>query len=259
MPRIRDNDQSTLNSIISYFPVLGKQLSFIFVFCFLSAILQGCSFKNKVDPFEGINRGVFVLNRAFDRVLLKPTARIYETVIPKFFRNRINDFFQNLTEIPTIANDILQADFASFKNDASRFALNTTWGLGGLFDVAACAGRKRHFNDFGQTLGKWGYKQSAYIVLPLFGPSTVRDAIGRAANYGMSVWPYIQSNEFGWGLYALFVIDSRAEYMKFEPVINEVAIDDYVFFRDAYLQRRAAEIRGCCATTEAVNLEGPPE
>lgn len=231
---------------------------FCLVLCF-TGTLAGCAFKNKMDPFEGLNRGVFVLNKAFDSVLLRPAARIYQTVLPKFVQNRVNCFFQNLTEIPTIANDILQADFASFKNDASRFALNTTWGIGGLFDIAEKAGRARHFNDFGQTLGKWGYKKSAYIVLPFFGPSTIRDSIGRAANYGMSVWPYIRPQSLSWWLYGAFAIDARAYYLKFEPALDEVSVDEYVFMRDAYLQRRAAEIRGCTVSSEPFILEGPPE
>lgn len=231
----------------------------IYIVTFLSIILSGCAFRNPIDPFEGVNRGVFVINKTLDCAILKPAARIYQKFLPKFVQNRINNFFQNIVEIPTIANDLLQADFPNFRNDASRFLLNTTWGIGGLFDVASTADRCRHFNDFGQTLGKWGYKNSIYIVLPFFGPSTVRDSIGRAVNYGMSPWPYIRPTGLGWGLYAAFAIDARAYYIKLEPAIDEAAVDEYVFFRDAYLQHRAVEIRGCCGANEPILLEEPPE
>jgi len=226
----------------------------------LSFSLSGCAFKNKADPFEGLNRGAFALNKTIDRVVLRPSARIYQAVLPKFFQTRVNNFFQNITEIPTIANDILQFN-TSFGSDLSRFLLNTTWGIGGLFDVAEKAGRPRHSNDFGITLGKWGYKKSAYIVLPFFGPSTVRDGIGRAVNYSMSPLPYVKPPALAWGLFGLYAIDTRACYLKLEPAIDAAAIDEYVFFRDAYLQRRAAEIGDCLskAPTEAELLEGPPE
>jgi len=229
-----------------------------FLVIFLSLILSGCAFRNKVDPFEGVNRGVFVINKTLDRAILKPVACIY-LCFPPIVRNRVNNFFQNISEIPTVANDLLQGDFPNFEKDASRFLLNTTWGLGGLFDVAATVNRCRHHNDFGITLGKWGYRNSIYIVLPVFGPSTVRDTIGRAITYGLTPWPYIRQQKICWGFYAAFAVDTRACYLKIEPAIDEAAVDEYVFLRDAYLQRRAAEIRGSCATVEPVLLEEPPE
>lgn len=227
--------------------------------------LSGCAFKKKTDPFEGINRGVFLLNKTVDRVLLKPAARIYTAVLPKFAQARINSFFQNLTELPTIANDILQADFCNAATDTSRFIVNSTWGIGGLFDWSEKVGRPRHTNDFGLTLAKWGYKNSVYIVLPFFGPSTLRDTIGRGVTYGMSVWPYLghlRPKGLAWGLYGLYAVDTRSCYLKLEGSIGDVCVDEYVFMRDAYLQRRAAEMNqgaGNKINASSILLEGPPE
>ena len=231
----------------------------IIIVTLLSMSLSSCSFRNKKDPFEGVNRGIFVINRTLDRAFLKPAACFYQRCFPQFVQRRINNFFLNIAEIPTSINDLLQCDCPNFAKDASRFLLNTTWGIGGLFDVAAMANRCRHFNDFGITLGKWGYKDSIYIVLPFFGPSTVRDTIGRALNYGVSPWPYIRPQSICSGFYVAFAVDARAYYLKMEPAIDEAAVDEYVFFREAYLQRRAVEIRGVCATAEPVLLEEPPE
>lgn len=227
----------------------------------LIAALPGCAFKKKCDPFEGINRGVFVINKALDSVVLRPTARLYQVFVPKFFQNRLNCFFQNLGELPTIANDVLQMEGESLCSDTARFVLNTTLGIGGLFDVAELKGLKRHYADFGQTLGRWGYRDSVYIVLPFFGPSTVRDSIGRAVTYGMTVWPYLRPERLNWTLYILNIIDTRANYLKFEPMIDAVAFDEYLLIRDAYLQRRACEITvpGANVLTETSTLKGPPE
>lgn len=223
--------------------------------------LSACTFRNKTDPFEGLNRGVFLLNKAADRVVLRPVARIYQTIIPCFVQNRINNFFQNLGEIPTIGNDLLQLDCPNLKSDTARFVLNTTLGLGGLFDVAQYNGLQRHYADFGQTLGRWGYKNSIYIVLPIFGPSTVRDTIGRAGTYYMSAWPYIEPESLNYTLYGINLVDTRANFIKMEPLIECAAIDEYIFFRDAYLQRRCVEITvpGEDVLTDTSTLQGPPE
>lgn len=237
-----------------------SNLKIIVVFGF-SLVLSGCTFKNPVDPFEGLNRGVFLINRAADRVVLRPVARIYQTVIPCFVQNRINSFFQNLGELPTIGNDLLQGDFCSAYNDISRFVLNSTVGLGGLFDLAEKTGRPRHYADFGQTLGRWGYKDSIYIMLPLLGPSTVRDTIGRAGTYYMSVWPYLKPERLNYTLYGINLVDTRASYLRIEPIIECATIDEYIFLRDAYFQRRQVEINvpGADVITDTNSLQGPPE
>lgn len=243
-------------------------LSFCLNFCFLLFLSGCCAVQQNCDPYESFNRGMFRFNKGLDRVVLKPIARVYETVLPCFVQARINSFFQNLGEIPTIGNDILQADFYNAHRDTWRLMINTTFGLGGLVDIAQGSGLPRHYADFGQTLGKWGYKNSAYIMLPFFGPSTVRDTIGRAGTYVMSVWPYIRPERLGWILYGINAIDTRASYLKLEPAIECSAIDEYIFFRDAYLQKRAIEISSCDTnpetnplsnvTSETETLQGPP-
>jgi len=212
-----------------------------FLFLLLLSLLSGCG-KTPQDPLEPLNRGIYGLNKVVDRVLIKTTAQAYEAIIPPGFRKIVGNFFQNLNEIPTTINDVLQGRMKLAAKDAARFVFNTTWGVGGLIDWASKAKLERHQTDFGITLGVWGYKNSWYFVLPFFGPSTYRDTLGRVATTYMSVWPYIESVRWRNGLYILYVIDQRAQYLKLEPVIDVAAVDEYVFIREAYLQQRRAEI-----------------
>jgi len=200
--------------------------------------LPGCAFRKKNDPFEGINRGVFMLNKTADQLFVKPIARAYDKFLPKPFRYVSHSFFQNLREIPTIANDLLQLKFKDARTAAARFALNTSWGVLGLIDVASLGKIERHVNDFGLTMAHYGYKQSVYLVLPIFGPSTLRDAVGLYVDTYLGVWPYIRPARVGWILYGICLIDTRAKLLQADPIIEEAAIDEYTFMRDAYLQHR---------------------
>ncbi len=215
----------------------------------------------------GINKGV-------DRVFVKPFAYIYQGAVPKPFRLMVGNFFQNLRTIPTIVNDLLQGNGKCFCDDTARLIINTTLGVGGLFDIAAYAGLERRYVDFGLTLGKWGYRESIYIVLPFFGPSTIRDSIGMGVTYYMSVWPYIPKIKIHHhkaiglrnGLFIVDAIDTRARLFETEALIETAAVDEYTFVRDAYLQNRLFEIDGCGSappigpTSVPVDvLQGPPE
>jgi phospholipid-binding lipoprotein MlaA len=224
-------------------------------------ILSGCSFKNKVDPFEHYNRPMYKLNKVIDSLYIKPAAHAYNKCLPEFFKRTVNNFFQNLGEIPTIANDLLQFKFAHARDDSARFILNTTWGVGGLFDVASKAKIERHHEDFGETLAFLGYKQSAYFVLPIIGPSTIRDTVGRTTNYYMSVWPHLHSESWRYSLLGGNMLDTRVGLLKSDPLLQEQSgIDEYSFVRDTYLQYRQAQINEAKDSTQStVELEGPPE
>lgn len=223
-------------------------------------MLSGCGQSPSVDRFEKLNRSTYAFNKGLDRVLIKPVSRAYEAILPKPIQTMVGNFFQNLSEIPNVGNDILQGNLYNAQYDTARFLVNSTWGLGGLFDVAGKKGLERHHQDFGITLAKWGYKESSYFVLPILGPSTIRDGVGLAVTYEMGVPAHLKSVKLRNGLLVLNFIDTRASLLKAEPLIGE-AVDEYVFIRDAYLQHRKYAISGEKeeANTEETTLEEPPE
>ncbi|OGT58334.1 MAG: hypothetical protein A3F14_03450 [Gammaproteobacteria bacterium RIFCSPHIGHO2_12_FULL_43_28] len=195
------------------------------------------------DPFERFNRAMFSFNEAADKVVLKPVATLYSNIIPKPLQKGVHNFFVNIRTVPTIANDLLQFNFYQATNDIWRFGLNTTVGLGGLVDVASCVRLKPYENDFGLTLAKWGYKNSNYLVVPFWGPNTFRDAIDLPVDYfAFSVYPYIHPRSTRYAVYGVGVVDRRVQALKFQGLLDEAALDKYVFFRNAYMQQRAYEI-----------------
>lgn len=235
--------------------------------------LSGCTIKNPADPLEGYNRVMYKVNKGVDKAFIKPFAHIYANALPKPIRTGVHNFFQNLRTIPTVLNDLLQADFKCASNDMARLIINTTLGIGGILDVAATAGLEPRYVDFGLTLAHWGYRESTYLVLPFFGPSTIRDGVGLGVTYYMSVWPYItrirshhhKAVGLRNGLFILNIIDTRAGLLDTESIIDTAAVDEYIFIRDAYLQNRKYEIEGIKpAPTTGPNpmgneLQGPPE
>lgn len=190
------------------------------------------------DPYERINREIFGFNRTVDKAVIKPTAYFYKNYIPTPARTGVGNFFSNLEEITTIVNDMLQGKPHHAAHDFARLSINSTIGLLGLFDVAGEMGLDRRKEDFGQTLYVWGYKNSAYLVLPLLGPSTVRDGIGLGVDWGLSVWPWISDRNVRLGLLSLNLINKRADLLHKETILGTIALDEYVLLRDAYLQRR---------------------
>lgn len=197
------------------------------------------------DPLERFNRGMFQFNDLVDVYIAKPVATFYNIIMPKPLNQGIHNFFNNMGELPTIANDILQFNLYQALNDAWRFTINTTLGIAGFFDIASRIGLPYYANDFGLTLAIWGYKDSTYIVIPFWGPRTVRDGIiGLPVDYfAFSAYPYIHPQSTRYGIYALSVLDARAQLLQFQPVFEEVAVDKYVFMRNAYMQRRAFQIK----------------
>lgn len=242
-----------------YITWISKTLGAILLICQIA----GCGKPNSVDRFECFNRPVYHFNKAVDTVALKPVARIYEALIPKPLQRMVSNFFQNLGEAPNVANDILQGKFSAAGSDMARLLLNSTWGLGGLFDVASKGkpGIPKRYQDFGITLAHWGYTNTAYLVLPLLGPSTVRDGIGQVGNRYMSSPTYLSHVRLRNGLLALQVIERRTALLKTDPAISE-SVDEYVFVRNAYLQHRqyqitARQVNGNAAAE--VLLDEPPE
>lgn len=193
------------------------------------------------DPWEGFNRSVYRFNDFFDRYLLKPVAQGYERVTPQPVRTGIGNFFNNLGEVSTVANDLLQGKFKQAGLDSTRFLVNTTVGIVGLIDVGSRVGLTRNNEDFGQTLGYWGLDSGPYLMLPFLGPSTVRDSAGLVPEYYISPLEFVvEEHRERYILRGVDVVDTRAGLLEVEKM---VAGDRYTFIREAYLQRRAFLVR----------------
>ena len=195
--------------------------------------------NNSNDPLEKYNRVVYGFNTAIDKVIIRPIAKTYAFIVPGPIDQSIGNFFSNLSQITTVANDVLQAEAGHAVKDTGRFAINSTAGILGLFDIASKLGLEPHNEDFGLTLAKWGIKDSPYFVLPLLGPSTLRDAISLPIDYyAFSVWPYIKSSDTHYALYVLQAMHQRKVLLATDKLVDE-AFDPYIFVRSAYLQKRA--------------------
>jgi phospholipid-binding lipoprotein MlaA len=211
-----------------------------------SLALAGCASKgtNPADPYEPFNRKVYKFNNTFDKIFLKPPAKLYRAVFPGFVRKGVNNFYNNLDLIPTVGNDLLQAEGKWAIRDSWRFVINSTLGIGGILDVAQTFGLQPHSNDLGITLAKWGDKNSPYLVLPFLGPSTIRDGAGWLFQFALySPYVYIHEDSVVYGLLALRYVDLRAQMFDAERLMDE-ALDKYSFMRDAYLQHRNYLISG---------------
>jgi phospholipid-binding lipoprotein MlaA len=198
---------------------------------------------NPADPYEPFNRLMFNFNDFMDKVLLKPVATLYNKIMPKPVSKGISNMFSNVDTITTVANDVLQFNFYQATSDTWRFMINTTIGIGGFFDVAEHMGLERNVEDLGLTFAKWGWKDTNYLVLPFIGPSTVRDGIAWPINYeALTIYPWLQPVGTRYAVYFTGVVSKRAELLRFENVMEQAALDRYVFMRDAYLQNRKYRI-----------------
>lgn len=211
----------------------------------LLALLTGCAHSpvdDPADPFEPVNRKIYAFNETVDRVALQPVAKAYVKVTPQPVRTGVGNFFSNLFYPTVIFNDLLQAKLMQGLQDTSRLVVNTTLGIFGIFDVAGpFLGLEKHKEDFGQTLGSWGIGEGWYLVIPLLGPSTNRDLVGRVGDiYADPFSNYADTNEQVAAL-VLSTVDTRAQYLDATEVLNEF-FDPYTFVRGAYLQRRAMQI-----------------
>ena len=191
------------------------------------------------DPFEDINQITFAVNEALDNTLAKPAAQIYGDITPPFIQNRVTRFFKNLAEIDTFINQALQGKPKLALQDFGRFTINSTIGLFGFFDVASKMGLEIHDEDFGQTLGVWGVPSGPYIMLPIIGPSNVRDLMSRPISSFLSGTFAMTDTDVKLALTALDALETRERYLDFEALITG---DRYTFVKDAYIQSRDYEI-----------------
>lgn len=229
---------NVLNSM--YFRNLIPALSFCLVAVSGCATLDGPTDAH--DPWERFNRGMYTFNDKVDRAVLKPVAKGYRAITPNAVEKGISNFFGNLGEIRVIANDILQLKLVRALSDTSRFVVNSTIGIAGLFDVATHMGLDKHDEDFGQTLGRWGAGTGPYLVLPFFGPSSVRDGIGLVGDYQIDPIGEVDDRDKRNALYAVSIIDNRAQLLEAGEILDEAAFDPYIFLREAYFQRRRNQV-----------------
>jgi phospholipid-binding lipoprotein MlaA len=229
-------------------------------------VLAGCSAlpsgkADPRDPWESFNRTTFKVNDALDRAILRPVARGYVKVTPRFVRTGISNFFANLETVPTLINDVLQGKFRAAGHDTGRFLLNSTLGLGGLLDPATDAGIDKNDEDFGQTLGKWGVKSGPYIMLPLLGPSTVRDGLGRIPDTLSDPSHYLEDDSTRYTITAVEIVDLRASLLDLDEQLNQ-SFDRYAFVRNVWMQRREFKVTDGNveepALDEEAMLEGDP-
>ncbi len=190
------------------------------------------------DPLERYNRAVFKFNDALDRAALKPVARVYRRYTPTAFNLAITNFFGNLADAGIAVNDLLQLKVVHAASDVGRIALNTALGFGGLFDVASAFGLNKHDEDFGQTLGWWGVPSGPFLMLPFFGPSTMRDTPSRALDNYLDPVVYVGSTPALVSLEGTRLIDYRADLLRSEETLTQFSTDRYVTLRNAYLDHR---------------------
>ncbi len=221
-------------------------------FCFI-LLLTGCATvegpTDPNDPFESYNRAMFTFNDKLDQYVLKPVAKGYDAVTPDPVQKGVNNFFSNLDDVIVIVYDLLQFKLTQFASDTGRLIINSTVGIFGLIDWASDIGLEKHNEDFGQTLGYWGVPSGPYFVLPFLGPNTIRDTGGLTVDstYLDPIYnelhedfpPPRRSDETAiWTMTTLKAVDIRAKLLKAEAIMEEAAVDRYIFIREAYLQRR---------------------
>jgi phospholipid-binding lipoprotein MlaA len=206
--------------------------------------------RSPQDPYERWNRGVYKFNDAIDRGVTKPVARAYVHVMPHFARTGVSNFIANLTTPTVMFNDALQGKGLAALEDLGRFLVNSTAGVGGLFDPASQMGLQRNDEDFGQTLGKWGVHAGPFLELPLLGPSDLRDGPARIVDIFTYPPTYLHNSYQKYGLWALTFIDKRASLLSLDDTLKRT-YDPYTFIRDAYLQHRAYLVSDGKVTDEA--------
>ena len=202
-------------------------------------LLGGCATNGDPrDPLEPLNRGIYKFNDGVDALVIKPAASFYTALVPEWIRSGVGNFFSNLNDVIVAANSLLQLKMQQAGQDVARIVVNSTVGVLGLFDVATGIGLDKHDEDFGQTLGYWGLGDGPYIVLPILGPSNVRDSVGWVGDF--YTWPvtYVDDDSTRNILVGVRVISARADLLASSSILETAALDPYAFVRDAYLQRR---------------------
>ncbi|AHF04945.1 ABC transporter [Marichromatium purpuratum 984] len=206
-------------------------------------LLAGCAsgaarVSDPRDPLEPYNRAVYRFNSDFDKAFIQPTARAYRKVTPEPVDRGVTNFFANVADMTSAVNNVLQFKMSRAGSDVGRVFINSTVGILGVFDVATNVGLPSYKEDFGQTLGYWGLESGAYFMLPIVGPSSIRDTFGFAGDVALDPFFSLKKNQIYWGAVVLRAIDQRADLLDASDILEEAALDPYSFLRETYLQRR---------------------
>ena len=213
----------------------------------LLVFISGCATTGAIDerdPIEGFNRTMYSFNQGMDKVLFNPVAKFYQAITPDFIEKGISNIFNNIDDISIIANDILQLKIGQAYMDIARFVFNSTLGFAGFRDVASQMGLEKHDEDFGQTLAVWGVGAGPYIVAPIFGPTTLRDATSLVVDdVLLNPVAYLNNNDaLKAGILTLNYIDIKADLLTTNELIDEAALDQYEFTKNAYFSKRESQI-----------------
>jgi phospholipid-binding lipoprotein MlaA len=203
------------------------------------ALLAGCAATpSKVDPLEPMNRALYKVHDVLDTNIVKPVAEGYVSVVPQFMRTGFANVFNNIDDLFSAVNGLLQGKPDKAGNDLGRVLINTFFGMGGLIDIASDAGIERGNEDFGQTFAVWGIPQGPYLFIPLFGPTTVRDGAGVIVRIAVGPVGYIHEVPLRNSIYGVGYVDLRSQVLESGSILDTAALDRYIFIRNAYLQRR---------------------
>jgi phospholipid-binding lipoprotein MlaA len=205
--------------------------------------LPGCAtiaddYRDPSDPLETFNRVMYRFNDDLDTAVMKPLARGYNAIMPAPVNRGVTNFFSNLGDVSSAVNNLLQLKLGRVVTDVGRVVVNSTVGVAGFMDVASNMDLPKYGEDFGQTLGTWGINPGPYLVLPVLGPSSVRDGVGLVAEWYLDPVNYIEDDTVRWTVKGLNIVDTRADLLDASRVLEAAALDPYAFVRDAYLQRR---------------------
>jgi len=217
------------------------RISKLFIVILLIFQVSGCATQANKDPLESFNRAIYKFNDVADGVIIKPVSKGYKNITPKFVVKGVNNFFNNIRDVVTVINELLQGKIEYATNSTGRVLVNSTIGVLGFIDVHSISGGERRKEDFGQTLGYWGVSQGAYLVLPFVGPSTTRDAVGFVTDtLVFDPISYINNVRGRNQVRIVQFIDARTELLNASSILDEASLDPYAFQRDAYLQYRDA-------------------
>ena len=208
-------------------------------------VLQGCATgpnANPADPMEPLNRAIFGFNDSLDRALVRPLAVAYDQAVPVLVQKGIGNFFGNISDVWSVANNVLQFKPKEAAEMFLRVGFNTLFGFAGIVDIGTELRLPKNRQDFGQTLGVWGVNPGPYVVLPILGPSSVRDTVGSAVNLNVDLVGNLRNIPLRNSLQAVRAVDKRAEFLDTTNALDQAALDRYTFARDVYLHRRASSI-----------------
>ena len=208
-----------------------------------TVVLAGCAVApSKVDPLEPWNRAMYSVHEVVDGNVIKPVAKAYVQNMPELIRTGVSNFFGNIDDLFTGINDVLQGNGNRAGDAFGRVLLNSTFGMGGIFDLASMVGITKDKNDFGLTFGKWGATEGAYLFIPLFGPTTVRDGTGWLVRIYTTPTGYIDNIPLRNSIWGIGYLDTRAQLLQSEDVLDTAALDKYRFLRNAYLRARRYQL-----------------